>query len=151
MFTCLKRCVTFPIALLFLVAAGLSGCAAHAQSVALQAGFMPDPYTSTLSAGGGVHFDAMGGCPGGGWVADPPSFDLQYTAGQYPLSIYVRSQGDTLLYIRGPGSEEYCNDDSDGLDPVVRLGTPNSGRYTIWVGTYSQSPVPSATLYISER
>ncbi len=119
-------------------------------SVSLNAGFMPDPRTRTVQAGGNVRINPAGDCPGGGYVANAPDYRLNYRAGGYALSFYVRAPGDTLLLINDPQGRWFCNDDYSGLDPALRFGNPASGQYDIWVGTYGRNRVRNATLYITE-
>ena len=57
---------------------------------------------------------------------------------------------NTLL-VNAPDGSWYCNDDSNGLNPMVSWSSPRSGQYDIWIGTYgSGSGMASATLTISE-
>lgn len=121
-------------------------------AVTLNAGFLPDPRTRTVQAGGDNHFSGGGDCPGGGWFANAPDYRLHYRAGGYPLTFYVSAPGDTMLLINDPSAQWFCNDDANGtLDPMVRFNNPRSGQYDIWVGTYNRSRVRNATIYISER
>ena len=120
-------------------------------SITLNAGFLPDPRTRTVRAGGDHHFGGGGGCPGGGWFANAPDWRLHYRAGGYPLTIYVSAPGDTMLLVNDPSGQWYCNDDFNGLDPLIRFSNPRSGQYDIWAGTYNRSRVHNTTILISER
>lgn len=120
-------------------------------TIQLSAGFLPDPVTRTVRAGGDNRFSGSSGCPGGGWFANAPDYRLQYRAGGYALTFYVRAPGDTMLLINDPTTTWYCNDDGDGLDPVIRFNNPRSGQYDIWVGTYNRSRVRNAVIHITER
>jgi hypothetical protein len=116
-------------------------------STSLRAGFLPDPYSKAVIAGGRRQI-AVGGLTM--WVADAPDFSVNYTAGILPLTFYVRSRADTTLLIRLPDGTWVADDDSDGnLNPVIKLNQPQSGRYDIWVGTFNRGN-PAATLYITE-
>lgn len=119
-------------------------------SVTLNAGFMPDPRTRTVRAGGDNWFAGGGDCPGGGWFANAPDYRVYYRAGGYPLSIYVRAPGDTMLLINDPRGDWYCNDDFLGVNPALVFDSPLSGQYDIWVGTYDRSRVRNSTIYITE-
>ncbi len=115
--------------------------------VELTSGFQPDPHTVQLQAGGSIDASGLGGdCIG--LVADAPDYDLYFEAGELPLNIYVRSAADTTLVVNAPDGNWYCSDDASGLDPMVSFGSPQSGLYDIWVGSFDG--VPEATLYISE-
>ena len=117
-------------------------------SVTLNAGFLPDPHVRTVTAGGSVRVSFDNGCRG--YVANAPDYRLHYRSGRFPLSIYVRSSGDTILLVNGPNTEWYCNDDYQGLNPAIYLTNPSSGQYDIWVGTYGPSLISGSRLFISE-
>ncbi|MBR9826809.1 MAG: hypothetical protein GYB36_13580 [Alphaproteobacteria bacterium] len=120
-------------------------------SVALNAGFIPDPHTVSLQAGGDQDvWDAVGGfCRG--HASRAPDYNLEYQAGGFDLYISAVMQGDATLIVNGPDGQYYCDDDSAGdLNPGLLIDGPQSGTYNIWVGTYSDiDPVP-ASLHISE-
>ena len=118
-------------------------------TVNLNTGFLPDPHTRTVTAGGSVRVSFQNGCSG--YVANAPDYRLNYRAGNtFPLSIYVRASGDTILLVNDPQTQWYCNDDYNGLNPGIYLTNPTSGQYDIWVGTYGPNLISGATLYISE-
>lgn len=117
-------------------------------SAKLNAGFLPDPYTIDLQAGGNIRTN-LGGVKA--HVAKAPDFSLHYTKGKYALSFTVKSAGDTTLLINLPDGSWVADDDSGGgLDPMIRIAEPASGRYDIYVGTY-QKELVAATLNITER
>lgn len=116
-------------------------------SVALKAGFLPDPFSKYVVAGGELRTN-LGGV--NAYVAKAPDFSLEYTNGQFPLTFHVKSVGDTTLLINLPNGKWIADDDSGGgFDPLIHIPNPQSGRYDIFVGTYKKDPVAS-TLYISE-
>lgn len=116
-------------------------------SVTLDAGFLPDPFTKDLVAGGAIQTQ-LGGVKA--WVHKAPDFKLYYTAGKYALTIYAVSKSDTTLLVNLPDGTWIADDDSGGnLNPFLRFANPESGRYDIWVGTYGPKLAP-ATLYITE-
>jgi serine protease Do len=117
-------------------------------SVTLKTGFTPDPYVKKLTAGGPIN-TKLGGV--NAFVAKAPDFKLHYTAGDtFPLIFHVRSEGDTTLLINLPNGTWIANDDGGkGLNPMLRLNNPMSGRYDIYVGTFGKTLVP-ATLFITE-
>ncbi|BDX00827.1 peptidase S1 [Maricaulis maris] len=119
-------------------------------SVSLSAGFAPDPYTVAITAGGTIEASNISpSCRG--MIANAPDFRLQYNAGSLPLYISAYSSADTTLVINGPDGSWYCNDDTNGLNPSLAWGSPMSGQYDIWIGTYgSNSDLASSTLRISE-
>jgi len=117
--------------------------------VRLQGGFVPDPHTVELTAGGSINVN-MGEC-NYGHVADAPDVDLYYTGnGSRTLYIYVQSGDDTTLLINMPDGSWVCNDDGyGGTNPLIVIRNAPSGLYDIWVGTYGSEMV-RANLSISE-
>jgi len=128
-------------------------------SVTLKHGFTPDPYSKNLSAGGSVKTE-LGGVKA--HVGNAPDVKFHYTAEvrldgslPTPLRIFVESKHDTTLLIKLPDGTWVANDDGGGNNnPQLRFGRPQSGWYTIWVGTFGHEKTPvngvSATLRISE-
>lgn len=118
----------------------------------LQAGFLPDPQTLQLAAGGSVNVndDIGGNCRG--YASAAPDFQLTYTAGSFDLYISAVSDTDTTLIVNDANGNWICDDDGGGFpNPGVLIENPSSGVYDIWVGTYSAtSDFPDATLYVSE-
>ena len=120
-------------------------------SVTLQAGFSPDPHVRQLTAGGSIRAETrFSECRGS--IANAPDYSLYYTAGSLPLIFTVDADQDTTLVVNGPDARWYCDDDGaqSPLNPMVRFNNPQSGRYDIWVGTYSSGAGVPATLFISE-
>lgn len=120
-------------------------------SVQLRAGFIPDPHYRHLTAGGPIRAqDRFRDCRG--YIADAPDYSLYYTAGSQDLYINVDADRDTTLVVNGPNGQWYCDDDGANapFNPLLYWPNPQSGRYDIWVGTYSQGSGVPATLFISE-
>ena len=120
-------------------------------SVNLNAGFLPDPHVRNLTAGGSIRAQTrFSSCRG--YIANAPDYSVYYTAGSSPLIFTVDSDRDTTLVINGPDTRWYCDDDGadSPLNPLVRFNTPQSGRYDVWVGTYSSGSGAPATLFVSE-
>lgn len=119
--------------------------------VNLTAGFLPDPHSVALRAGGSLEVN-VGTCSYG-YVAEAPDVDLYYTAvsGDSDLYIYVESDDDATLLINRPDGTWVCDDDGyEGTNPLVMIPKASGGRYDIWVGTYGEE-LTDATLHISER
>lgn len=122
-------------------------------TVNLNAGFTPDPVNVNVLSGGRI--DAQQAISGScrGFIADAPDVRLNYRAGtSLPLIISVNSSADTTLVVNGPDGQWYCDDDGGnaGLNPSLRFGSPQSGQYDIWIGTYGNASNQQATLSISE-
>ncbi|MDZ4691937.1 peptidase S1 [Terricaulis sp.] len=120
-------------------------------TVTLSSGYQPDPHVVALLAGGNIDASGLGaGCRGS--ITSAPDVRLVYSASTIlPLIISADSQSDTTLVINGPDGSWYCDDDGgDGLNPSIRFSSPQTGRYEIWVGTYSSGAAQPARLYISE-
>ncbi|WP_188054007.1 hypothetical protein [Sphingosinithalassobacter sp. CS137] len=122
------------------------------REISLESGFLPDPYTLSLRAGGSLSADVISGCRG--YVTQAPDVRLRYTnddMGDMPLIVSVDSSSDTTLMVNAPDGNWYCDDDGgEGSNPSVRFDSPLEGRYEIWVGTYSSGSTQQATLHISE-
>ena len=121
--------------------------------VSLESGFQPDPYVIDVVAGGETRV-SIAGCYGYVLTSAPDS-RLQYSiveglVPQFPLSIYVESVEDTVLFVNMPDGEWICNDDTSGTDPAITIAEPMEGQYDIWVGTYNPESNSRASLRISE-
>lgn len=119
-------------------------------TVNLVSGFTPDPHVTTVNAGGPIDVSTVSdNCRG--FIAERPSFTLNFRKGELPLYIGVAADDDTTLVIRSPNGQWMCDDDSgDNLNPVVSWSQPRNGRYQIWVGRFGSSELAPAQLYISE-
>jgi hypothetical protein len=152
----------FALASSLLVAAAVAAAsAASAQdfnqnpnygTVTLREGFPNDPAVTSVSAGGNLNAERLDdSCRG--FISNAPDVRLAYsTSGRLPLIISVESRADTTLVVNGPDGSWYCDDDGgvNGLNPAVRFDNPRSGRYEIWVGTYSSGSLQPSRLHISE-
>ena len=118
-------------------------------TVTLEAGFDPDPYAKKVEAGGQIKANHQGVT---GWIANAPDVRLNYTAGEYQLTIRVEADTDTVLFVNLPNGKWVANDDAPGggTNPLLRFNPPMSGQYDIWVGTYKQGNAP-AKLIITEK
>ena len=121
--------------------------------VALTGGFMPDPVTLQVLAGGTV--DAgMADAACNGYIARWPDFVVDYEAVNFDLHFSVSSEADTVLAVRDPSGAWSCNDDyrPDSVNPAVTFAEAASGQYRVWVGTFdSGGDAPAAELHLSER
>ncbi len=123
----------------------------HYGSITLDAGFIPDPHTVMVQAGGHQDAGRLGdGC--WGYISDAPDYNLYYTAGAFPLYISANSDSDTVLVVNDPSGNWICNDDgAEGLNAGIEFSRPASGLYNIWVGRFgTQGEFIPAQLNISE-
>lgn len=121
-------------------------------STALTSGFVPDPFTVGITSGGSVNVNYLsGGCTGFATIA--PDFSVNYTSGAFPtLRFYFTGSGDSTMIINGPGGSYFCSDDSFGtLNPTIDFTSPSSGRYDVWIGSFSSGTFISGTLSVTEN
>jgi hypothetical protein len=120
-------------------------------TIQLSAGFNNDPRSVSVVSGGSIPASNVGGqCSG--YISRAPDLRLVYEAGSLPLIISVASDADTTLVVNAPDGSWHCDDDGglNGLNPARRFPSPLSGRYEIWVGSYTAGTNSRAQIYISE-
>src|SRR5688500_758964 len=97
---------------------GMSGLAAQdytlpplSGEIKLADGFVPDPHTTEVEAGGPIALTAnlAQGCVG--FVSNAPNLRVYYTAGSNPLVIRAESATDLVLLVNTPDGAWQCNDD----------------------------------------
>lgn len=114
------------------------------ETLSLSSGFEPDPVRREAFLMGGMEYANYNG-----FFSEAPSFILDYEAGDAPLTLIADSDGDSVMLVYGPGGEWQYNDDFDGLNAGLYFRNPESGRYLIWMGSYSDEGV-EASLEVSE-
>lgn len=124
---------------------------------ALEAGFLPDPASFEVEAGGDFDLmmslseaDAMMAyCSG--FTTRQPSLRIVFD-GDGPLYISMESEADTTLAINGPDGAWSCDDDGLGYpNPAVSYDAARAGVYDIYAATLSASEETApATVYVSE-
>ena len=72
-----------------------------------------------------------------GFVDTEPDHRLTLTQNFQYLRLQIKSSGDTVLLVKGPGGT-WCNDDVRDRNPII-AGEWLSGTYSIWVGSYEQN------------
>ncbi len=103
----------------------------------LVSGFENDPMIIPIAAGGRENAENIDSdCYG--LVANRPDVSVDYSSGQFELNFAVLSESDTTLVINTPSGQWVCNDDYNLLNPGISFSDPQSGRYDIWIGVYSQ-------------
>lgn len=122
----------------------------------LQAGFVPDPYASVVTAGGAVEAVDFGADCAGFINPRAPSlvFDYDNLGQNSKLGVFVDSAVDTTLVVVAPDGSVHCNDDSEFLantNPGLEIPAAGSGQYRIMVGSYaSEEAGNAATLVVTE-
>lgn len=104
-----------------------------------QTAWVPQQYP--MFAGGGLDLGQCGSVPGHGYITAAPNFSLNYDAmgmGR-DLEFRVESECDTTMLINDSTAQWHYNDDTNGLQPAIRLSGAQTGRFDIWVGTYGNS------------
>lgn len=124
-------------------------------TLALQAGFLPDPATVEVVSGGNVDVAAYLGGDCVGYAAPAPDVRLNWSGASQQLRIFFEAAiagGDTTLIVNDPSGRWYCSDDdsSSTRNPMVVLFQPLPGQYDIWVGSYYAGENIPGTLYITE-
>ncbi|MEN0653711.1 MULTISPECIES: peptidase S1 [Hyphobacterium] len=114
----------------------------------LEAGFEPNPFTVSLTAGGTLDASELGdGCTG--LIAIAPDFRVDYRSDGSALTVAADSVFDTVLVVHGPDGNWHCDDDSaGGNDPRIVFDDPAEGEYAIWVG--AKDGDARAVLQVSE-
>jgi hypothetical protein len=107
-------------------------------SATLYPGFTPDPYVMSFVAGGSEQASQYGAeCLGN--VNSKPDHVIYLGAFSY-LKIEVASQADTTLVVYGePYDQWFCNDDSNGFNPLLE-GEWLEGFYYVYVGSFNGKP-----------
>lgn len=123
--------------------------APHFGAIQLSAGFTPDPYVQSVTAGG-THDLAGCGLQAAGFVTVRPDFDLYWSGSSAQLTIAVQSAADAVILVSMPDGSYYYSDDYNGTDPAVIIQNPPEGLYDIWIGSYDGSRRNPAQLIITE-
>ncbi len=117
-------------------------------TVTLTPGFVPDPHVATGNAGGPLDATSWNAtCRG--FVTQTPDHLFQSSGNFSFLKIMVSSTEDTTLVVQKPDGSYVCNDDTEGLNPVVTGAFP-PGTYRIWIGSYQAGQNPAYRLGFSE-
>lgn len=121
---------------------------ANNRSFRIAPGFTPDPQTGTGTAGG--PFDAStrnASCRG--FIGVIAQHNLNLTSAFTNLRVIVGAPEDTTLVIQLSNGEYRCNDDAEGVNPIVEGAFP-AGLHRIYVGSYNRDSHPAYTIGVSE-
>lgn len=122
--------------LLITLASTLFACGGGGgDAVALAPGFTA-PNMVEGRAGGLTDASSLGeGCIGS--IASDPDHVMTLSAAIPNLRIFATAGEDITLVIQQPDGSYICNDDTEGLNPLVTQDSFAAGEYKIWVGSYS--------------
>lgn len=115
--------------------------------VELRGGFMPDPWTRDLLAGGDRWAGEIDAACAGYVNSGPPDLRLNFAEPQTALHLTLSALDPVSLMVRLPNGALQCSGPTDTLARLT-LGKPIPGSYEIWTG--SDSGFPDARLFISE-
>lgn len=94
-----------------------------------------------VTAGGPLSlFDNACNVPAHGYVTAAPDISLYFDNQNQTTALDIRVQGscDETLLMNDNSAQWQFNDDDADLHPRLQIGDAASGRYDIWVGTFSQ-------------
>lgn len=124
----------------------------QSDSVDLQPGFMPDPFTLNGRAAGRTSSRRLGlpsACPGH-WTRQPQHY-VTLPQGLSFLRMDVLANTDTTLAVVTPDGQVWCDDDGgDGHNPRLH-GVFPAGTYAVYVGTYERGRRTNYSVQLSER
>ena len=111
-------------------------------------GFTPDPAIRTGQAGGTYDGTQRGpGCIG--YTSIVSDHMLHLTGDFTNLRVIARSDADIALIIAMSDGTYRCNDDAEGLNPIVQGPFPR-GIHRIYVGSLQRDVRPTYTLGVTE-
>jgi hypothetical protein len=84
-----------------------------------------------------------------GFIDTDPDHKITLTKPFNYLKLQVKSSGDTVMLIRGPGGS-WCSDDVSDRNPEIS-GDWLTGTYEIWVGSYEKNASSPYLLQVTEQ
>ncbi|MCB9592386.1 MAG: hypothetical protein H6719_06620 [Sandaracinaceae bacterium] len=124
------------------------GSSSNTGTVFIGPGFTPDPAVRTGQGGGPFDSTTYGsGCVG--YVGAVRDEFLHLTGDFTYLRVVARSDTDIALVIRMSDGSYRCNDDAEGLNPVIEGPFPR-GMHSIYVGSMVRGVEPNYVLGVSE-
>lgn len=96
------------------------------------------PKVAEVRAGGTVLLGQCPHVPGTGNIPFDPSVSVHYVVDRKRMDLEFRTDGpcDATLLLRTPSGRWFFDDDNgEGRNARLRLGSPPEGRYEIWVGS----------------
>jgi hypothetical protein len=121
-------------------------------TITLATGFTPDPHVASGTSGAGASgrdastLDAN--CRG--QIDSTPDHLFVATTAMSNLRIMANSTSDTTLVVQKPDGTYACNDDGEGLNPIVVVQGAAAGTYQVFVGSYTEGENAAYKLGVSE-
>ena len=125
------------------------------EDIAIAPNFAPKVLELRGISGGGVETQTKskrkvtetGECIG--FVDAVPDHKITLTKAFRFLKLQVKSSGDTILLVRGPGGS-WCSDDVSDRNPEIS-GDWLEGTYEVWVGSYEENASFPYLLQVTEQ
>ena len=125
------------------------------EDIAIAPNFSPQAIALHGLSGGGVETQQTskrkvtetGECIG--FIDAAPDHKITLSKSFSYLKMQVKSSGDTVLLVRGPGGS-WCSDDVSDRNPEIS-GDWQAGTYEIWVGSYEEKASFPYLLIVSEK
>ena len=125
------------------------------EDIAIAPSFSPKAIELRGISGGGVETQTTSGrkdtetgaCIG--FVDAAPDHKVTLTKPFSYLKLQVKSSGDTILLLRGPGGS-WCSDDVSDRNPEIS-GDWLAGTYEVWVGSYEENASFPYLLKVTEQ
>jgi hypothetical protein len=125
------------------------------EDIAIAPRFTPKAIQLRGISGGGVETQKKSGrkvtetgdCIG--FIDAEPDHKITLTKPFKYLNMQVKSSGDTILLVRGPGGS-WCSDDVSDRNPEIG-GDWLEGTYEVWVGSYEENTSFPYLLQLTEQ
>lgn len=125
------------------------------EDIAIAPNFSPQAIALHGLSGGGVETQKTsqrkvtetGECIG--FIDTAPDHKITLSKSFSYLKMQVKSSGDTILLLRGPGGS-WCSDDVSDRNPEIS-GDWQAGTYEIWVGSYEEKASFPYLLIVTEK
>jgi hypothetical protein len=125
------------------------------EDIAIAPSFTPKAIELRGISGGGVETQKKSGrkvtetgdCIG--FIDAEPDHKITLTKPFKYLNMQIKSSGDTVLLVRGPGGS-WCSDDVSDRNPEIS-GDWLEGTYEVWVGSYEENTSFPYLLQLTER
>ena len=123
----------------------------YQNTVEIQTGFEPDPYTMRGVAAGRIASRQLGmpdACPG--FWTNQPQHVVSLPYGMRYFRVDTISRQDTTLAIVTPDGQVWCDDDGAGNYNARLEGQFPAGTYAVYVGTYQRGRRANYAIQLTE-